>query len=510
MSASLESATPLLSTTDTESNVENATPVRQTRWGLVAGVIAIPFLVAGAGGFAAKNHSTVMSLRSEGMGLVGKASEWQMYKVTISIIPGTGEAVKEFWSSYVAPAVSDLPSSLGCSSTRNAVNLYNQQMHFVDAKLMEREGHSTTYWYQYFQELNGDMTKFNVHEHNKVVMYVPTVKGHIAKLNKDSVDFMKRISLDSTGMEVAHVGLNIEGRVYELVAPAADLDPPVRSTFKYWSDEECSEAHELQETLEAYKEKYYELKEIMDEVATDDEVENFDFDVPMIVRVSIATDDFTKQNDLAHLHMFTGAHIGNDISVSDTCMLKHVSWSYKNEGKWAFKLPPVTYVKNTHPSVTVGKHSVGDFLDYLWDDQHIKFAAAYRENWGDNWDHWLDTHIGMQVTAETTKDRQWQYHDLIYDELSKNRWPVGYRHGKQSGESGNDFHFYTGYRNTYAWEWLINEGHYKSKEFNLCGCIAENNAKIYYEDMLREHGKKEALGLEESECGWYPGESGAK
>ena len=94
----------LLSTTDTESNIENATPVRQTRWGLVAGVIAIPFLVAGAGGFAAKNHSTVMSLRSEGMGLVGKASEWQMYKVTISIIPGTGEAVKEFWSSYVAPA----------------------------------------------------------------------------------------------------------------------------------------------------------------------------------------------------------------------------------------------------------------------------------------------------------------------------------------------------------------------------------------------------------------------
>lgn len=67
-------------------------------------------------------------------------------KVTISIIPGTREEVLNFWSTYLAPSVVDLPTDLGCSSTRNAANVYNQQMHFVDAKEMEREGHSTTYW----------------------------------------------------------------------------------------------------------------------------------------------------------------------------------------------------------------------------------------------------------------------------------------------------------------------------------------------------------------------------
>lgn len=440
-------------------------------------------------------------------GIVGKGSDWEMYKVTLSVIPGSATSINTFWTDYIAPEVVDLPTDLGCDSTRNAISLYNQQMHFVDARAMERQGKATTFWYDYFENLNGDLSEFNVFQHNKVLMFVPQVQRHLYRMQKDGINLKRRLSLDNDGVQVAHLDFQVEGRIYELVGPAGDIDDEHLALFSDWSTEECAPAQVLEQTLESYTAKYQELKDYHDQYATDDAVKNFDFDVPMVIKLTIATDDFEKQNDFAHLKKFSGAHI-SEVSDYDTCQTVRVSWNYDNSGKDVFKLPDVVYVKNT--AASYGDYSVTDFLDYLWDDQHVKFAGDYKEHWGDNWDHWLDTHFGMQVTAESSKDTQWAYHDLIYHELHENNWPVGYRHGNQLDETGNDYHFYTGYRNTFAWEWLINEGRYKEHVYDLCCCIPENNAKIYYSQQVALFGEQEGRGHEESQCGWYKGESGAK
>jgi hypothetical protein len=83
--------------------------------------------------------------------------------------PGSGEDIADFFTEYVAPAVVDLPTDLGCSSKRYAVTLLNQDLHWVDAKDIEREGHGTDYWAEYFMKINGDMSTFNTFMHNKVL-----------------------------------------------------------------------------------------------------------------------------------------------------------------------------------------------------------------------------------------------------------------------------------------------------------------------------------------------------
>ena len=421
-----------------------------------------------------------------------------------------GNTTAEFITKYVAPAVVDLPMDIGCSSKRFAVTLLNQDLHWVDAKEMERKGEGTTFWYDYFKSLNGDhMNEFNAFMHNKIMMYVPSIAAHSEKLHRDGQDHlvMRRLSVDTEGQTVAHLSLNVEGRMYELVGPTDDIDTSSENGgWKSWSDAagECAAVQVVPETLRIMKDKYVEIKSYHNDHAADDEVASFDLPVPMVVHHQIATDDFSKQNDLAHLVKFTGAHVGDAVQHSDTCSSITVSWDYTNEGSEVFKLPSVTYVINT--GAAVGAYSVTDFLNYLWTDEHVKFAGDYKMHWGDNWDHWLDTHIGMQVTNYSsltvggTDGSAWGYHDLIYETLHSNSWPVGYRHGLQSGESGNDYHFYTGYRNTFAWEWLINEGEYKGHVYDLCACIPENNAKIYYE--------KAGRGKEESECKWYQGDKG--
>mmetsp|Transcript_46249 Transcript_46249/g.93345 ORF Transcript_46249/g.93345 Transcript_46249/m.93345 type:complete len:556 (+) Transcript_46249:80-1747(+) len=440
---------------------------------------------------------------THGFQQVGKASDWQMYKVTLSVIPGSGSDVSDFFTEYVAPAVADLPTELGCSSKRYAVTLLNQDLHWVDAKELERDGHATTYWNEYFDSVNGDMDYFNPFMHNKVMMYVPSLAAHEKKLKVGKQDrkLMRRLSTDSDGATVAHVSMNVQGRLYELVGPAADLDT---SGFSYWKeDTECAAVQGVPESLKSMRDKYDEIKTYHDSSSTDDEVANFALPVPMLVHHSIATDDFSKQNDLAHLVKFTGASVSDTVQHSDTCSSLTLSWDYESVGSQVFKLPSVTYVINTGATET--EHSVSDYLDYLW-GEHEKFAADYKMHWGDNWDHWLDFHIGMQVTnysvttAGGTGGEVWGYHDLIYHTLHEESWPVGYRHGQQTGEGGNDYHFYTGYRDTYAWEYLINEGEAKDHVYDLCGCLPENNAKIYYDEV--------GQAKEESECGWAEGQSG--
>jgi len=337
------------------------------------------------------------------------------------------------------------------------------------------------------------------------MLYVPSLAAHLKKLKAGGQDkIMKRLSTDSDGATVAHLSLDVYGRLYELVGPASDLDT---TDFEFWSeDTECAAVQGIPESLKSMEDKYAQMKNSHDSSSTDDEVASFSMAVPMLVHHSIATDDFSKQNDFAHLEKFTGATV-SDITVhTDSCSSVTVAWDYDSTGSSVFKLPSVTYVLNTGATHSDTSHSVTDYLDYLWNDQHMKFAANYKEHWGDNWDHWLDYHIGMQVTNYSTfttggtDGEVWGYHDLIYHTLHEASWPSGYRHGLQFGESGNDFHFYTGYRNTYAWEWLINEGDAKGHCYDLCGCLPENNAKIYLEEV--------GTALEESQCGWFEGESG--
>ena len=121
---------------------------------------------------------------------------------------------------------------------------------------MERGDRHSDFWADFFTKLNGDMDTFNAFMHNKVVMFVPELTAHFKRITDDNVATMKRLSYDSNNELVAHIDLQLQGHIYELVGPASSV--PDLDGFTFWSDEdgECSKAHQLKETLESYREKY--------------------------------------------------------------------------------------------------------------------------------------------------------------------------------------------------------------------------------------------------------------
>ena len=141
---------------------------------------------------------------------------------------------------------------------------------------------------------------------------------------------------------------------------------------------------------------------------------------------------------------------------------------------------PFRYVLNR--AASSGEKNVKNYLNYI-DDMHQRYTAKSLSEWGDNWDHWLDQHVGVQTTDGTLNKK-------VMDAMLSDAIPTGWRYG--SGNSGGDddattssYHYYAGYRSVFAWEWYVQDVTTHEKDVQpvqLCACVGENNAVAYEQE----------------------------
>jgi hypothetical protein len=168
-----------------------------------------------------------------------------------------------------------------------------------------------------WKSLNSDMTSFNAWMHNKVVLFVPDLSLHQAKLIEDDVSYMKRLSTLADGTIIAHLSISVQGRIYEITGPASSADT---TGFTFWDGSlgECPAAHDLsfytsfQGWVDAYD---YQIS-----ISSIGAYGSNGLPVPMIAYVTSTSDAPQDQPDLLHLKSFTGAAFEHSVHsyVKDT------------------------------------------------------------------------------------------------------------------------------------------------------------------------------------------------
>jgi hypothetical protein len=320
------------------------------------------------------------------------------------------------------------------------------------------------------------MTLFNVYMHNKVMLYVQNISGHKSALESDGVNHLKRLSYLNDGTEIAHLSVPVGGRIYEIVGPSSYIDT---TGFVAWSAElnECPEAHRLTfyDTISDYAADYsYQVANVQQTTATWNGMQT-----PMIVQISSVSDAPKDQNDLRNLREFTGSsdvtatYDGQGADGTDKCEVMDITWDSSLD-----YMVPTRYVMNE--AASHGSRNVKEYLSYI-DECHQDYSADYEVMWGDNWDRWMDQHVGILTTTLPEKNKQ------IKDKLVDQGTPVSYRWG--GGITGEDddianYHYYVGYRSVFAWEFYVmglTNHEDEVRPVELCACIATNNDDDYEE-----------------------------
>ena len=155
---------------------------------------------------------------------------------------------------------------------------------------------------------------------------------------------------------------------------------------------------------------------------------------------------------------------------SSACTVASVTWA--DFDGFEFR-----YVDNANAAV--GGYSVGDFDAYV-EEVHATWIGPTSETGGSwfNWDHWLDTHIGLKyqpvdpscLTADAA----------LRSVLQSNGVPTAER--KSLSHDQLTTHYYTGYKGSLAWEYNVQCSSVDDSAPDVCACIASNNDLIFAED----------------------------
>ncbi|KAH8048457.1 hypothetical protein JL722_12509 [Aureococcus anophagefferens] len=177
------------------------------------------------------------------------SSDWRLQKMTHLSSLATLNSTLHLFTTYLAGSLTDCPSDLGCSVRRAKFGVrfgtHSGALQFLAAPLFDDLGEADG-WITYFRELHGDMRTFDAFMHNKVVLYARDLATYAGPLIADGIPLMLRSSVDADGADVLHLGLQVEGVVFELVGAAGDM-PGVDAPA--WSADECPAAHALPFTL---------------------------------------------------------------------------------------------------------------------------------------------------------------------------------------------------------------------------------------------------------------------
>ncbi|KAH8057524.1 hypothetical protein JL722_6603 [Aureococcus anophagefferens] len=192
--------------------------------------------------------SATTTMTSRGPLVPFNSSNWRLQKMTHLSSLATLNSTLHLFTTYLAGSLTDCPSDLGCSVRRAKFGVrgtHSGALQFLAAPLFDDLGEADG-WVTYFRELHGDMRNFDAFMHNKVVLYARDLATYAGPLIADGIPLMLRSSVDADGADVLHLGLQVEGVVFELVGAAGDM-PGVDAPA--WSADECPAAHALPFTL---------------------------------------------------------------------------------------------------------------------------------------------------------------------------------------------------------------------------------------------------------------------
>lgn len=450
---------------------------------MIAGVVCISLpTISNAGAFQTlASQEKVPSFNS---------SHWHIEKYTINLHSGTGEAVQNWSNKYLCNKKTECASDIGCGNLRAWCTIAlpytspelggrSGELHFVDAPTLHDSRIDgilgMDWWINYFEALNGELDVFNAFMHNKAQFYVTDLQKYEEFLGVGDADVavMKRSSLDSDGVGVAHLGFTIAGRVYELVAPLTSVTDS--SEYVSWeASTECPSAHTLTSTLSQYA--------ALSSQSDDD----WDGEAPiMLIGISMSyhdpTDKYVEANTPAsarittlydHIQIVSGASTEVETDT-EACVVTKISWP-SMEGL------AIRYVHNR--KAPTGVKSLKDFDDYVYHDH-----MTYNNVSGYGWDHMLDQHVGLWYSGpeDSCLARAASVRALIDGD------------GIPRGERGEpDAHeMYTGYAGPMTWEYQFqNCDAGRPEATEECACVADNNADHYE--------SKTGLSCTEDDDGW--------
>lgn len=407
------------------------------------------------------------------------SSDFFVYKHTVV---GRGS---ENWGSAMKTYIASnaVVADLGCNSTKTTSSVSDFELHIVEGELMEEidESSKSTYWQDKFQSVYGDMTTFHSFMHEKVQILVRDVaavdtetRSATHKTKFPGIGTMRRLSTAPDGSRVAHLTMNIEGFLYELVSPVTDsLDT---TEYVEWSEEECPAAHSLD----------YNPKEVLEQLQKDasytfSQTEGgYDVGLWTSIHINTAKETISNTDFAEDLDKIAGLAVKEE-KHSEYCSVTSYSGFMDMIYVPEYFGPvmssrTIKYVRNAH---NVDQLALTAQYEKVIEHAHQQLRYQLTEHWGSNWDHWLDRHIGLMYfgtdydsTAECdTTDAVTEY---FHDE--KNR-AVGLRI-----DEGNKY--YVGGEGSMTWLYSFHNTCGKSSwNQGVCGCNHANNLYVVEQDF---------------------------
>jgi len=417
----------------------------------------------------ATKTSSVMNFRSNPSKSVGSIGSWTIYKHTVSINSGSYLTVKEFVNTYLTQV--DASYNLGCNDTFKVVgdltysSLYDTdiygftQIHWVDSSVFETSGSKTVEeWNSYIEDLGYDT--FNPFMLNKVQMFVPDLNAHYSTAVSGGITTILRLSTSTGGdtSDTAHIAIPVpsSGHIYEIVGPSSTLTSTQLEDFTTFSDDECSSAHSLPNTIDYYTTLYTSADFTDSNTAW---TEATGLPIPMGVNIMIPTSNLDVISPTSDL-------------VSDVTSATSTSTSYTT-----CKVMDITIGTDEHvePNVRYVEMTSGVELDFSikdWEDDvktshhDLDMKASYSQ-----WNRYLDTHLGVLYVTETD-DECTSSAETVLSTITSSDEDYHY---SPRGDEG--IHYYVGTAGIVSWE--FNLYGCTSDYTNICGCISDNNVDEY-------------------------------
>jgi hypothetical protein len=390
------------------------------------------------------------------------------YKFTTSSAVGSYYKLSSFVDTYLTYVNFPL-TTLGCNTSMKVIGktFGDFELHWVDSSVFPQSGKTFTDLSAYVSSLGP--YDFNEFMHNKIQLFVPDIQPHYSLISGDGLTNVAYRFSKSSGSDVndvAHISVFLEdaATVYEIVGPLSSLDADSMTAFLSWSDAECPIAHALSESLEYYTSKY-------ESSLSDDSILTWGSSSglypPMKIQMSIPTQSIDYISDtLSLVNAITGAIINYDNSEDGKCSVAKLTQPMDTT--------TIIYVANTGTGVTLD-YSIAD-----WEADAAASHADYAIN--QDWDRYLDHHIGIEFGLNSTCDSDFSRVTAALETYGNYTYSLR--------TTGLGTHFYVGTSGIRTWEFNLHECTFDFVYPDVCGCLETNRNDDYYVDGV--NGKCES------------------
>lgn len=337
------------------------------------------------------------------------------------------------------------------------------ELHFVVAPeffshAVDRDGLGVEGWQRMKMEAWGEMENFATFMHDKVQLFHTDIQVKLNELQDQGFKTMLRRSRSHMDHHVGHVLVPFGGVIFEFYGELKCSEEDAENMgFKKWAEDECPKAHIIKDTV----------KNLTQDIKTDGSPTS------IITSISTSVASFSE-TALSDLKDVTNAHIVRD--DDDLCSV--VSVSFKNEDEReaidADQQIEWRQVLNTKYQSLANGFTIADYQNYI-DRVHDRYLTQPADKDPDakwrSWDHWLDTHVGFMYNYPEGAIFETEKVDKA---ILANKIPTARRAINKDGD-----HYYAGYpQMPMTIEYNVATYHHGNGESNVCGCVAENSARL--------------------------------